>query len=104
MAPRDGIQVHLDDLVLRIAPLDLDGRQDFAQLPDGCPLETNLLVQVTCQLHREGGGPAHPAAADDRIPEGGKKSPNVHSPVTEKPAVLDGYQRVFHDVRNFITG
>jgi hypothetical protein len=77
--PRHRVEVHLEDLVLRVAPLDLDGREDLPDLPDGRALEANLLVEVARELHRDGGGPAE-AVARDGVGGDGEEPPRMSTP------------------------
>ena len=90
-----GVEVGLEDLVLGVQRLDLEGRQRLLDLAVHADRAADLLrVQVARELLRERG--AALGAAAQRVEDGGRGAPHVDAVVAVEAMVLRGDQPVDH--------
>ncbi len=104
LAERDRVQVHLDDLALRIAAFELHGRDPLLQLTGRRHVEADLLVvKIARQLLADGGSPSQlPLRNDVRC--GGEYARYVDAPVAVESMVFGRDQGVDRMRRDLVIG
>ena len=99
----DLVRVHLEDLLLGEAVLELKRHSDLLDLVLDRPVVGE--EQHLCQLHgQRGSAPDVFSVADQVMPTPTRHAPVVHSAVLKEPAVLDSHDRMDEVGRNFVVG
>ena len=97
-----GIQIHLQNLVLAVLTLDLEGEEDLLKLsPDG--LFTAQMRQLG-ELLGDGARPLDPRTASQVAPERAEDAVHVDAPVCIKAQILCGDERELRMLRNLGQG
>ena len=94
----DGVQVHLQDLLLGVVLLELQGPENLPHLAvDGVAVVAGHVLQ---HLLRQGGAAEGGPAAGEEVQRGGGGSGPVHAVVLKESVVLNGYGRLPQRVRD----
>ena len=98
---RHGVEVGLQDFILGVRPLDLEGGDGFLELAgDGARAANFFREQVARQLLRDGGAALRIAA--QRVHHRRRSAPEVHARVLVKAVVLRGDEGVDHMGRDAV--
>src|SRR5690606_13057803 len=94
VAELDGIQVHLEDFLLRVISFDLHSGDHFAELTRNIYLTADLLVQISRQLH--GNSRSALKLALYEIKRQRSHPLHVNTPVAVETMILSRYECVHY--------
>ena len=98
----DVVQVVVENLLLRVHPLDLKGQEGLLQLP-----AEGLLVgeeERPSQLHGDRAGPLGDAAVVEVFDDSAEDSDKVDSPMGVEAGVLHGDEGLLDDLGHLLRG